>query len=146
VGDLGVDTAVEALGDGRYRGRVNQDWEIWGPEGGYIASIALRAAGAESRFDRPASFSCHYLGVAAFDTVDLEVTTVRSGRNAESFRVSMTQGGRPILDATVWTIGEVEGLEHAVLDPPDVPDPESLPTMAERWASVPDAPRPPFAF
>ena len=41
MGDLGEDTAVEALGDGRYRAHVNRDWEIWGPEGGYIASIAL---------------------------------------------------------------------------------------------------------
>ena len=48
MGDLGVDTAVEALGDGRYRAHVSRDWEIWGPEGGYIASLALRAAGAES--------------------------------------------------------------------------------------------------
>ena len=106
MGDLAVDTAVESLGDGRYRAQLNQDWEIWGPEGGYVAAIALRAAGAEARLHRPASFSCHYLGVASFDAVDLEVTTVRSGRNAESFRVSMTQEGRAILDATLWTIGE----------------------------------------
>ena len=46
MGDLAADTAVEPLGDGRYRASVSRDWEIWGPMGGYIASIALRAAGA----------------------------------------------------------------------------------------------------
>jgi len=147
VGDLGVDTAVEALGDGRYRATVNQDWEIWGPEGGYIASIALRAAGAESRFARPASFSCHYLGVAAFDEVDIQVTPLRSGRNAESLRVAITQEGRPILEATVWAVAEVEGIDHAVLAPPDVPGPDELPTMEERWATVEEEPAgPPFNF
>jgi len=147
VGDLGEDTAVESLGDGRYRATVCRDWEIWGPEGGYMASIALRAVGAEATFDRPASFSCHYLGVAAFEPVDIEVTTLRRGRNAESHRASITQAGRPILEATVWSIGEVEGLAHEVLEPPDVPDPESLPTMAERWASVDEEPvGSPFAF
>jgi acyl-CoA thioesterase-2 len=146
VGDLGEQTAVEALGGGRYRAHVHQDWEIWGPEGGYIASIALRAAGAEAQLGRPATFSCHYLGVARFEPVDIEVVALRRGRNAESFRVSITQEGRAILEAIVWTIGEVEGLEHAVATAPDLPDPESLPTMAERWAAIDEAERPPFAF
>jgi acyl-CoA thioesterase-2 len=146
VGDLAVDTAVEALGEGRYRATVNRDWEIWGPEGGYMASIALRAAGAETRFARPASFFCHYLGVASFDVVDLQVTPLRTGRNAESFRVTMTQEGRPILDATVWTVADVEGLDHMVLTPPGVPLPDDLPTMAERWAAVEEEPVAPFSF
>ena len=51
MGDLAVDRAVEPIGDGRYRAMVSQDWEIWGPMGGYVASIALRAAvfGGEAR-------------------------------------------------------------------------------------------------
>ena len=48
--------------------------------GGYVAAVALRAVGAVSPFARPASFSCHYLGVAAFETVDLAVEPVRAGR------------------------------------------------------------------
>ncbi len=146
MGDLGVETAVEALGDGRYRAMVHDAWEIWGPEGGYIASIALRAAGAESSFGRPASFFCHYLGVARFEPVDLVVTALRRGRNAESFRVSMTQDGRPILDATLWTIGDVDGLDHALAEPPDVPGPEGLASLHELMAARPDDPGPPFAF
>ena len=58
--------------DGRFTARLSQEWEIWGPMGGYIASTALRAAGATSPFDRPASFFCHYLGVARFEAVDIE--------------------------------------------------------------------------
>jgi acyl-CoA thioesterase-2 len=146
MGDLGVDTAVTALGDGRYTAHVSRDWEIWGPEGGYIASLALRAAGAESTFGRPASFFCHYLGVARFEPVDLEVTKLRGGRNAESFRVMMTQDGKPILEATLWTIGDVDGLDHALAVPPTVPDPEDLPTIAELMAEVEDPDGPRFRF
>ena len=69
MGDLAVDTAVTRTGEGRYTASLSADWEIWGPMGGYIASVALRAAGAESPFARPASFFCQYLGVAGFDTV-----------------------------------------------------------------------------
>jgi acyl-CoA thioesterase II len=136
MGDLGTDTAV-AGGDGRYTARMSRDWEIWGPNGGYVASIALRAAGAHSRFDRPASFVGHFLGVADFDhDVDLEVTTLREAKRAESIRVSMTQHGNPIFDAMVWAVGDVSGVEHDVLEMPDVPDPEGLQTVRERMAAV----------
>ena len=56
MGDLEVDTRVERRGDG-FVAQLSRDWEVWGPNGGYVASIALRAAGAVSRFRRPASFS-----------------------------------------------------------------------------------------
>ena len=39
MGDLEADTAVEAVGDGCYRGVPSPEWEIWGPMGGYIASF-----------------------------------------------------------------------------------------------------------
>lgn len=144
MGDLAVDTAVEGA-DGRYRATLSREWEIWGPMGGYVASFALRAAGAESSFTRPASFFCHYLGVAAFDEIDLEVDVLRAGRTAESMRVQVTQGDRRIMEATVWTIGEVDGLEHVITAPPVVEGPDGLPDMAQLFADDPDA-GPPFPF
>src|SRR5438093_10241708 len=111
MGDLAVDTAVEGS-DGRYRAYLSPAWEVWGPNGGYVAAIALRAAAAAASFRRPASFACHYLSVAEFDAVDLAVTPLRTARRAVSLRVSMTQRGRPILEAFAWFIGEVEGLAH----------------------------------
>jgi acyl-CoA thioesterase len=143
MGDIGAQTAVEPTGEGRYRATVHQDWEIWGPCGGYVAAIALRAAGAESGLARPASFFCHYLSVAAFAPVDMVVTPLRAGRTVTAQRVEMRQDGRPILDAMVWSVGEVEGLEHEDVDPPDVPGPGELP---ERLLQSPDEDRPTYAF
>jgi acyl-CoA thioesterase II len=142
MGDLATDTAVEQLAPGRFSAHLSRDWEIWGPMGGYVAAIALRAAGADSSFEQPASFFCHYLGVAEFDRIDLEVTTLRAGRTAMAQRVSVTQGERAILDASVWSVGRQDGLEHDVSRPPQVPPPdELLPTELH------DADRPPpFAF
>ena len=122
--------ALEGEG-GRYTALVHQDWEIWGPCGGYVAAIALRAAGAESPFARPASFFCHYLSVAAFEPVDLVVTPLRSGRTVLAQRVEMTQGGRAVLEAMVWSVGEVAGLEHQDVLPPDVADPLAVPARTE---------------
>jgi acyl-CoA thioesterase-2 len=149
VGDLGQQTAVTPLdgpgpdGVQRFSAMVHPDWEIWGPEGGYVAAIALRAAGAASPFERPASFFCHYLSVAEFDAVDLTVTPLRSGRTVLAQRVEMSQQGRPVLQAMVWSLGEVAGLTHEDLHPPEVPDPADLKSPQEIW---PDTVRPQFAF
>lgn len=143
MGDIEEQTAVRHVDDGRYTADVHQDWQIWGPCGGYVAAIALRAAGAESGLLRPASFFCHYLSVAAFEPVDLRVTSLRSGRTVHAQRVEMIQHDRPVLDAMVWSVGEVAGLEHDDASPPDVPGPDGVPSVEERAR---DEDRPPFAY
>lgn len=143
MGDLGIDTAVEPLGGGRFRATPSTDWEIWGPMGGYLASFALRAAGAESPHEQPAAFSCHYLGVARFEPIDIQVEERKGGRSALSQRVEITQEGRPILDAMVWSTADNEGLEHDETTFPDVGLPDDLPSIDELLP--PDA-EPPFAF
>jgi acyl-CoA thioesterase-2 len=132
MGDLGVDTHVEGS-NGEYTAELSRDWEIWGPNGGYIASIALRGAGAHSRFDRPATLVGHFLGVASFDApLEVRVTTLRAAKRAESMRVSLSQGDQPIFDALVWAVGDVDGLEHDLTTMPSKPGPEGLPTIPER--------------
>jgi acyl-CoA thioesterase len=143
VGDVDEQTAPEQVGDGLYRAMVHDDWEIWGPCGGYVAAIALRAAGAQSPFARPASFFCHYLSVAAFAPVDLEVTALRSGRTVLAQRVRMTQDARPVLEAMVWSVGDVEGLDHTDVTAPAVDDPDDLPEPPPR---VDDGDGPRYAF
>ena len=112
MGDLAIDTAVADLGDGVFEANLSADWEIWGPMGGYVAACALRAAGASTTHPKPAAFSCHYLGVAKFGRIELQVSTRKSGRAATSQRIEVTQEGRPILDAMAWSVAEGEGLEH----------------------------------
>jgi acyl-CoA thioesterase-2 len=43
----------------------------------------------------------------------------------------------------VWSVGEVEGLVHEDLSPPEVPEPEELKSPQELW---PDGEGPPFKF
>jgi acyl-CoA thioesterase II len=135
MGDLDLDTRLDGA-DGRYRATLCEDWRIWGPNGGYVAAIALRAAGAVTRFRRPVSFHCHFLGVGAFAPADVVVEPLRTARTAESLRVSMAQGGRTFLDAQVWTSDANEGLAHDFAPPPDVPPPAALRPFEELLAEV----------
>src|SRR5205807_2351883 len=89
--------------------RADLTAEIWGPNGGYVASVALRAAAAHAAFDPPATFSCHSLSVARFDAVNLDVRTLRRTKRAESVAVSMTQDGTPVLEAIAWIVQGGDG-------------------------------------
>lgn len=130
MGNFEVDTRVTGDG-GRHRGAISEEWRVWGPAGGYIAAIAMRAAAMEAQIKRPASFTTHFLRIGDFREVDLEVTIVHAGRRSESISVVMNQDDRPILQGMLRTAAEGEGLEHNVAKMPDVPDPRGLKTWAE---------------
>jgi acyl-CoA thioesterase len=147
MGDLDKDTAVTALDDGRYRARLSDEWAIWGPNGGYVVAVALRAAGLATGRERPVSISAHLLSVAAFDEVELTTTVLRRSRFATSVRVSLAQGDQPVVEALVWGIdgGAVE-LHHEIATMPDIPPPGSTPSYDERVAELGDEAGPQFAF
>ena len=127
MGDLGVDTAVTADGDGRWRATLSGDWNIWGPNGGYVASICLRAAGAATGLARPATIACHYLEVGQFDEVTLHVDILRSTKRTAAAHVQMIQGDRRLADATVWAVSDdLEGYEWSDGAAPTVPKPEDV--------------------
>jgi acyl-CoA thioesterase II len=125
MGSLDADTRLVGDGD-HFSATLSEDWRIWGPNGGYVAAIALRAAGRASRFRRPVSFACQFLGVGDFAPADVSVTTLRSARTAESLRVTLAQSDRAILEAQVWTSDAMTGLEHDFAPMPDVPKPAAL--------------------
>jgi acyl-CoA thioesterase len=111
MGDLAADTQLSGS-VGRFSARLSRDWDLGGPSGGYIAAIALRAAGQHSQFGRPVSISGHFLGVPSFDQVIVEAKTLRISKQAESIRVTIKQSRAPIFEALVWTCAPLEGLEH----------------------------------
>ena len=109
MGDFDRDTEVERIADGRFRCDLHPDWEIWGPNGGYVAAIALRAAGACAKIARPSSFTCHFLGVGKFETADVEVEVVRAGRRAELLRSRVVQDGRVLVETLLRTAARRPG-------------------------------------
>lgn len=131
MGDLRSDTEV-AGGDRRYTAKVSPDWRLWSPNGGYLATIALRAAGLESVGLRPASLTCSFLKTPEPGLVELTATPLRRSSRAHATHVVMTQGGEAVLDATVWSVPpNLDGLPSHDVRPPRVPAPESLPALED---------------
>jgi acyl-CoA thioesterase-2 len=128
--------------DGRYVARLSEQWGIWGPNGGYLATIALRAVGDVAHIARPRSFYCHFLSSPAFEPVQVEVAVLKRGRRAESFSVSMTQDGKTVLHALVKTAADGPGYAHQHPVMPIVPPPEEV----EAYEYVPAPGRTAFSF
>jgi acyl-CoA thioesterase II len=124
--DLEQATRVEEADGGGQVAQLSEQWEIWGPNGSYLAAIALRAAGTAAEIRQPASFYCHFLSSPAFEAVQLTVKVLKRGRRAESFAVEMAQQGKPILHALVKTAADAPGYSHQHPEAPEVPAPETL--------------------
>lgn len=129
MADFVADSRVELSPDDPHgvRAELSPNWAVWGPNGGYLAAIALRAAMARSRCERPASFQCHFLAVGDFAPVDIRVTKLGGGKRAESLHVDVLQGEKNLLTATVWMIDDgLDGYEHDFGEAPNVARPEEL--------------------
>jgi acyl-CoA thioesterase II len=131
MGSLQDDSKVEECG-GMLSATLSRDWEIWGPNGGYVAAIALRAAGKIAPPDhRPATFSCQFLSAGQFAAVDIQAEAVRKGRNAWCIAVALAQGGKRFLQAQIWTTNKTGGPEKIDRKMPAVKKPAELKTWAE---------------
>ena len=120
---LAAATAVTPVADGRFEADLSPEWEVWGPQGGYLASVALRAAGVASDRARPASINTHFVGAGASGPVTVTTTVNRATKVGTSVSVEVTQpsdrGERLLLTAIVWGVDdELPGLEHQVDDTP----------------------------
>jgi Thioesterase-like superfamily len=119
--DLASDTRISGR-DGLYSATLHAGWDIWGPQGGYVAGAALRAAAAETAFRRPASFACHFLRPARRGAVELRVASLRQTRRAESLRVTVLQGEVAVLEAAVWMVDDLVGVDHDAAQSPEAPN------------------------
>jgi acyl-CoA thioesterase II len=125
------DTRIRRDGE-RLIAELSRDWEIWGPNGGYVSAIALRAAGVVAPPDhRPVTLTVQYLGQGAFAEAECVVTPVKQGRSAWLLNVEIRQGGRAFLQAQVWTTNREEGPHLVGAAMPDMPPPSALKTFRE---------------
>ncbi|MGH8862415.1 MAG: acyl-CoA thioesterase [Jatrophihabitantaceae bacterium] len=107
--------------------------------GGQVAGQALVAAGRTVAPERQVH-SLHSYFIRAGDVsvpIVYEVDRVRDGRSFSVRRTVAIQHGKPIFTLSASFQIEQEGLEHEAAMP-DVPMPEDLPTIEERYADRPE--------
>ena len=126
--------------DGHFQANLHPQWQVWFPNGGYMAAMLLRAIGQTSKFDTPLSFCCHFLSVPKLGEVNIEVVSIKKTRNAESLTFNMTQSGKPIIQGMAWTGQRVTGYVHDELQMPSVPHyAELIPTSEMEGAYNPQS-------
>lgn len=123
--EFDTDTAVEALGGGRYRGDVSPRWAVFGgaPNGGYVVSLGLRALVEElGRPDAP-TVTAQFLAPCEVGPIDVEVEVLRTGRRIGTAVARLIQGGEERVRVTgmLTDLDRASGLTHEDGGPPDLP-------------------------
>lgn len=130
------DTSVSEIEPGVFQGHVNRDWWIvFGPNGGFIAAMLVKALGAavddHTRMAR--SLTIHYTAAPAEGAVRIRTTIERTGRSLTTVSARMEQGDRLIaLAIGAFSAERIAAVEFDDARAPDVPPPEDAPVFAPR--------------
>jgi acyl-CoA thioesterase len=135
-----LDTAVEPLGGGRYRARMDRGWWIVrGPNGGYVAAMVLRAMLTEldDPLRPPRSLTVHYLRPPVEGEVEVTVVIERTGRALTTLSARLEQDGKLLALALCACAVDMPGLEVADLRMPAVPAAEDTPAAPASTIDIP---------
>ncbi|MDQ3034525.1 MAG: thioesterase family protein [Myxococcota bacterium] len=138
MSELDTDTAIEPVGEGRFRASITDRWSIGSaPNGGYLAMIAARAIAAVVPAPDPFSVTTHFLAVARPGPAEVVTEIVRVGRGHSTAQAKLVQDGREVL-RTIAVFGDlsaIEGPTALTIEPPKLPPSESC----ERSRPAPSA-------
>jgi acyl-CoA thioesterase len=134
-------TAVEPLGDGRFRAQVDPGWSTpIAANGGYLAAILVRAIEAQGltasdAADGPRqlrSLTCHYLRPVRGGPLDVRVEPVRAGRRISTVKLTAAQDGKDaILALAALAVLDLPAAGQWEPEPPRVgpPPPRDAPLI-----------------
>jgi acyl-CoA thioesterase len=129
-------TVVHAEGDGRYRGHLDEVWNLRPlPQGGVVTALALRAMAAELDDPDQRLRTAHTSFVArvADGPVAIDVELLRRGRSMSHLRAEVRNPGTDRGHLTTGIFGAPrQGFSFTDLEPPvDVPHPDECPSFRD---------------
>jgi acyl-CoA thioesterase len=152
------DTSVSEVEAGVFEGHVNRDWWIvFGPNGGFLAAMLVRAmaAAVDDPSRAPRSLTIHYTTAPAEGSVRIATTIERAGRSLTTVSARMEQAGRLIaLAIGAFSRERIAAVEFSEAAAPEVPAPEAVPLMTmagtpppftRQWEIRPAIGTPPFS-
>ncbi len=129
-------TSIDPLGDGRYRGHIEELWNLRPlPQGGAVTAIALRAMACE--LDNPGqtvrTLHTSFVAQVTHGVVDVDVELLRRGRSMSHLRAEVRNPGAARGHLTTGIFGGTrQGFDFTDLrPPPDVPRPEDCPSFRD---------------
>ncbi len=131
-----TDTAVRAVGAGRYEARIDPGWWVMaGPNGGYVAALLVRAmehaVGDPARAAR--SLTVHYTVPPKEGPVQVEAAVERAGGALSTVSARLLQEGRLVaLALGAFSRERSSGIELSDARMPEVPPPERCPPLEKR--------------
>ena len=145
-----LDTNVTEVDPGVFEGHVNRDWWIvFGPNGGFIAAMLVKAMGAAVDDHRrmARSLTIHYTAAPREGSVRILTTVERAGRTLTTVSARMMQEDRLIaLAIGAFSSQRQSSIEFDDVAAPDVPAPEdvpafeplpSMPPFSRQWETRP---------
>jgi acyl-CoA thioesterase len=140
------DVSVSSDGAGRYRCQLRGDWNLVSvPQGGVIASVALRAMAAEVGVPEQRLRTCTtvFAGQVRAGSLIITVTVLRRGRSATQLLASVANEGADS-GATVIAVfgGQRIGPTFVDMVPPEVPPPAACRSYRDPPPSGVDAVQP----
>ena len=137
------DTAVESLGEGRYRSRIVEGWDVVGnANGGYLLGIAGRAMTLESGRPNPVALNAHFLSPGRPGEVTLETEVIKTGNRFTTLRGTLSNADGKAMISLLGSFGDLnalEGPQRIDATPPDLPPPEDCPLSKPSKAGFPPA-------
>jgi acyl-CoA thioesterase II len=135
MGTLMQATNLLATNDG-FSVVLDPDWEGWGPAGGYLAAIALRAAEHVAREGhRPITLSAQFLSKPERGKADVLIDVCKPGVSS-LVNVSLSQSKRRFFQAQIWTTSKTTGPHNNRIAMPKTPPPEALSTLEEHFSEL----------
>jgi acyl-CoA thioesterase len=134
-GTFSEDVVVERVAPGRYAATLDHSWDLVPlPQGGIIASFALRASAAEVAEPTQELRTCTaiFAGQVAAGDLEVDVDILRRGRSATQVTATVRNVGEPAGTTTVAVFGgRRRGPSFVDVSPPTVPPPSECPSYRD---------------
>jgi acyl-CoA thioesterase len=134
-GIFAEDVVVEKVDAGRYRASLDHSWDLVPlPQGGVVASLALRASAAEVEDPAQKLRTCTaiFAGQVAAGEMEIDVKVLRRGRSATQVLATIRNAGETSGTTTTAVFGSSRrGPSFVDLSPPVVPPPSECPSYRD---------------